>query len=677
MKNTKSVPSRVLSTLNPMKSIIARGYCIALVAVIIVVIASYLTTIPGAKNSLTDQAENNMLGLSESYIKILESRVNAINDTAAYMSSDPDFYSCLVQESEISLVTAGLKRFIRDNPDYLGAAVYDKEGNFLTASDEEYAKDDAPYYVNAALSLKRPMQSDYIKVGETDCVVFAVPLIKTDVTFGCATFTVPVELFTKEIADVKLQDTKSSFAYLLSPQGYFLYHPEKDYVGKITGEESIRDLISQGNVESAVVHFNYEGEKIAGMATSKSNGWTLIIQADKGELLQPINKTVASSIVICILISLIVSILAYIAMYKFLYPIILMTKEISNISSLDFRSITEIDSLVDQKTEIGTMAKEIKRMHDNIKNVMNNLNNVTLNISSESENLIDIASNLNDCATENSAISEELASGMENTTGAAETIRVKTSMIKQRTVEIDQRSQNTIALSHEITKRAAEAKVSSEQAAATTHAMYSKVNEEARVALEKSKAVSKINDLTNTILDIAEQTELLSLNASIEAAKSGKYGRGFAVVANEISKLAEQSSNTVTSITSIVAEVIDAVNNIENCLNNTLEFIGTFIMKDYDKFHNISVTYQGDANTFEEAISQITLALESLELATDDIVEAVEGISQTIGEASDGVTSIAERSSQVVGLSSNTFTQVKVSGEMTDTLQEIMDRFKL
>lgn len=677
MKNTKSVPSRVLSTLNPMKSLIARGYCIALVAVIIVVIASYLTTIPGSENSLTDQAENNMLGLSESYIKILESSVNAINDTAAYMSTDSDFYSCLVQESEISLVTSGLKRFIRDNPDYLGAAVYDSEGKFLTASEKDYAKDDAPYYVNAALSLKKPMQSDYIKVGDKDCVVFAVPLINTGVTFGCATFTVPVELFTKEIEDVKLQDTKSSFAYLISPQGYFLYHPQKDYIGKITGEKTIRDLIAQGNVESAVVHFNYEGEKIAGMATSKSNGWTLIIQADKSELLQPINNTVVSSILICILISLIVSILAYIAMYKFLYPIIIMTKEISDISSLDFRSITEIDNLTGNKTEIGTMAKEIKKMHNNIKNVINNLNNVTMNISSESENLIEIASNLNDCATENSAISEELSSGMENTTEATETIREKTNMIKQRTDEIEQRSQNTIALSYKITERASDAKVSSEQAAANTRSLYSKVSEEARVALEKSKAVSKINELTKTILDIAEQTELLSLNASIEAAKSGKYGKGFSVVAKEISNLAEQSSNTVTSITSIVEEVTDAVNNIENCLNNTLEFIDTFIMKDYDKFNNISVTYQGDANAFEDAINQITLSLQSLELATNDIVEAVKEISETIGEASDGVTSIAERSTQVVDLSSNTFTQVKVSGEMAETLQEIMDRFKL
>ena len=85
-----------LTSLNPVKSVIARGYYTALLSIIIVLIASYLTTIPGARSSLSDQAENNMLDLSQSYIKILEARISAINNTAEYMNTDGDFYSCLI-----------------------------------------------------------------------------------------------------------------------------------------------------------------------------------------------------------------------------------------------------------------------------------------------------------------------------------------------------------------------------------------------------------------------------------------------------------------------------------------------------------------------------------------------------------------------------------------------------
>ena len=86
-----------------------------------------------------------MLDLSQSYIKILKARISAINDTAEYMNTDGDFYSCLVQGGEPSLITANLKSFIKDNPSYLSAAVYDKEGNFLTASDDSYSKENNPY----------------------------------------------------------------------------------------------------------------------------------------------------------------------------------------------------------------------------------------------------------------------------------------------------------------------------------------------------------------------------------------------------------------------------------------------------------------------------------------------------------------------------------------------------
>lgn len=154
--------------------------------------------------------------------------------------------------------------------------------------------------------------------------------------------------------------------------------------------------------------------------------------------------------------------------------------------------------------------------------------------------------------------------------------------------------------------------------------MYSQVSVEARTALEQSKAVSKINDLTKNILDIAEQTSLLALNANIEAAKSGKYGKGFAVVAKEISN-----------------------------------------------------TYHEDAESFQSTLEEITHSLKSFEVATNDIAMAISGITVTISESSEGIVTIADRSTEVVNLSDNTYNQVKLNGKMADTLQSIVDKFRL
>ena len=583
----------------------------------------------------------------------------------------------MIQGGEPSLITANLKSFIKDNPSYLSAAVYDKDGKFVTASEDGYSQDSNPYYVNAALSMRQPMQSDYLKAGDEHCIVCAVPLINANTLFGCVAITVPVESFTSELASVKLQNTESSFAYLITPLGYIIYHPDMEYIGQITGEEIIRDQITQGNVVSAVVHFDYEGEKIAGLATSTTNGWTLIIQADKSELLEPVNDTAVKSIVICILIAIVVSIFAYLAIYVFLRPIAQMTKEITSISSLDFRSTKAIDKLTREQTEIGTMAREIKKMHGNIKNVISDLDEVTEKISSGSTALGEIAASLTDCSSENSAVSEELAAGVEQTTNTVNAIKGEVDTIKSRTVEINRQSNDTIQLSDAIMERATSARQSAAHSADTTRNMYSMVSVEARAALEQSKAVSKINDLTKNILDIAEQTSLLALNANIEAAKSGKYGKGFAVVAKEISKLAEQSSDTANNISTIITEVTAAVNNIDSCLTKTLEFMDVSVMKDYDSFTEISNTYHEDARSFQSTLEEITHSLKSLELATNDIAMAITGMTETINESSDGIVTIANRSGEVVNLSDNTYNQVKLNGEMADTLQGIVDKFKL
>ena len=393
--------------------------------------------------------------------------------------------------------------------------------------------------------------------------------------------------------------------------------------------------------------------------------------------MQPVNTTAIKSIVICILIAIVVSVFAYLAMYKFLRPIAQMTKEITSIASLDFTSTKAIDKLTREQTEIGTMAREIRKMHGSIKNVISDLNDVTEKISSGSTALGEIAASLTDCSSENSAVSEELAAGVEQTTNTVSAIKGQVDTIKSRTMEINRQSDQTIRLSDAIMERATSARQSAVQSADTTRNMYSMVSVEARAALEQSKAVSKINDLTQTILDIAEQTSLLALNANIEAAKSGKYGKGFAVVAKEISKLAEQSSDTANNISTIITEVTTAVDNIDSCLTKTLEFMDVSVMNDYDSFTEISNTYQNDAISFQSTLEEITNSLKSLELATNDIAMAITGMTETIHESSEGIVTIANRSGEVVNLSDHTYSQVKLNGEMADTLQGIVDKFKL
>ena len=103
--------------------------------------------------------------------------------------------------------------------------------------------------------------------------------------------------------------------------------------------------------------------------------------------------------------------------------------------------------------------------------------------------------------------------------------------------------------------------------------LYANTKEEIEEAIQSSKEVEKINILSNSILEISEQTGLLSLNAAIEAARAGESGRGFAVVAEEIGKLAENSNETVEEIQTVTENITKAVSKLIKNTTKLIDFL--------------------------------------------------------------------------------------------------------
>lgn len=661
-------------------SIRTRIVGMAIGCILAALLITYISIVPGAKSSLADSSENNMLDLAKSYIKILNNSITAVNETVTYMESKPDIYNCLMQQgAETYLAQAELNQYIRDNSAYTRADIYDLNGNFITSSDAEMTAGETPYYVNAVISTGLPAQSDIITENvETPSIICAVPLTNSGSMYGVVCVMVPSKILTADLAEIKLQGIESSFAYLISPQGYFIYHPEDSIIGKITGNDMIRDYLEQGNVASAIATFTFDGsDKVIGLATSETNNWMLVIQANESELLAPINRLMMIAAAVLLIVLIVLALVVYGLSVTITKPIKLLTKCINNIANLDFREDSKLSRLGKRWDETGEMSRAMYVMQENIRAIIEKINTASYNIGNSSNTLQDISSSLTDCANDNSAVSEELAAGMEQTSATVSDINSKISYIRNMTDEVNHKSADTIELTQDIMQRAEKARKNTAQAADNTKALYHEVSRDAKAALEQSKAVNKINALTKNIMDIADQTELLALNASIEAARSGEHGKGFAVVANEISHLAAQSSETVSGITEIVEEVVEAVNHIDDCLSKTLTFIDISVMKDYDSFMAVSGEYTADAKSFSTTIRDISENMEQLGDATSVIAQSIADINATITESSEGINGIALRAGDVVSLSNDTYEKVQDNTSMANMLEDIVHEFTL
>lgn len=481
--------------------------------------------------------------------------------------------------------------------------------------------------------------------------------------------------------DVKINGMDSACAYLIDQDGTVLYSPNADQVGKPLENEALQNAVQQLQAGTAAENemLDYEQDGVPEYAVFASAGEnrTVMITIDKQDVEQPIDDmmltlvlTAFSSIAICVLIGYIVS--------RFITaPIKRLTTIIYNTSNLDFKHNPMSDKLCKRKDETGEMAKEVRNMRRILRQMIGDINDVSNRINTNIDGLQEITDHVNLMCTDNSATSEELAAGMQETAATTMTINENVNTIKESTDSINTMASDGAKTSDEVMERANQLREKTVKASNQAMEMYHTVKEKAEQAIEGSKAVEKINELTGTIMEISSQTGLLALNASIEAARAGEAGRGFSVVATEIGSLADQTSKAITDISQIVKDVNTAVVNMSNCLEETTGFLETTVVADYKEFEQVSDQYKDDADVFKTSMNDVRTAMEGLLVSIGSIAEALGGINSTIGEASEGVTDIAEKTNTMVKKTEETHSMVSDCNTGVEELRKVVQKFRL
>jgi methyl-accepting chemotaxis protein len=300
------------------------------------------------------------------------------------------------------------------------------------------------------------------------------------------------------------------------------------------------------------------------------------------------------------------------------------------------------------KSETGQLLAAMRTMVDKLKNVISDIKQASASVASGSEEL--------------SASSEEITRTMNDQSNRSSQIATSAEEMSQTVIDIAKNASNIAQSSSETAGIAQKGAEVVDKSVKESKTIVETVNTSAHVMQslgDKSKQIGEIIDVIN---DIADQTNLLALNAAIEAARAGEQGRGFAVVADEVRKLAERTAKATAEISQMIGSIQGEVSSAVDSMNHTNEKV------------NIGLQYSVEAGEQLKSIVQSVLSLQNL---VQQIATATEQMSTTSEAISGDIQAVAAGAKEISGGSDQIAQSSSELARLAGSLKNIVDQFKV
>lgn len=365
--------------------------------------------------------------------------------------------------------------------------------------------------------------------------------------------------YAKSLSDVKLEGIDSSYVYVVKNDGTMLYHPTKEKVGQLVENAVIKGVVQQlqdgKKPETAVVEYVFNGTTKYSAYTILNNENILVLTADESEALAGITTVTGIAIGICTVVMLLTIIITFILGRRLMQPLVKVSTIIEEIANgninADFGMVKETND------EIGLIIEKMKELTQSLGNIVGRIRNSSDTMSANSYELNDTSSQT---LAANNEISKAVEDVAEGSTGMAASI----SNINENLLEMSNETKDINESVNEIRNQTTAVQDSSKIMNDKIKSMQdsSRKMDDGISAISKrietvNTTVDKVSNIVSVIEEISSETNLLSLNASIEAARAGDAGKGFAVVAQEIRVLSDNTNTELENIKQIISSLVE------------------------------------------------------------------------------------------------------------------------
>lgn len=465
--------------------------------------------------------------------------------------------------------------------------------------------------------------------------------------------------------------------------GEYIFHENEEMLGVVAEEAHVQDIIADlADETEAVTTFNEykdaSGEKnIAAYHYMADRGWIFLLTDTSAEIFASVNQAKTILLGLCIAALVLLTVVSFLTISVSMRPLNPIGKTLLHIAECDVSDDKEIQKYIGRKDDLGSIAKASRTVLKSLRGIVTTLKGCGDQLNVKVEELHGSSAKLVDFVTDNISTTEELSASIENLNAAIENINTEISSIRTAIDSVAENLQESADSSDAMLKGARHMKDTATGTLETSKNKLEETKKSVKDALESLNNLSQINGMATNILDIASQTNLLSLNASIEAARAGEAGRGFAVVAGEIGKLAETSKNTASSIQELCASSNDSIETVNECVQTIMQFMEQDVLDGFGALAKESVNYSASVETIKQDIENVNRFVDDLQKSVIQISKNIMDVNDISAENKEAIGEIVEKCESTADVAYEIQKQSEENQQMAASLDEIIKKFTI
>ncbi|MHB8072555.1 methyl-accepting chemotaxis protein [Desulfosporosinus fructosivorans] len=663
----------MLKKLFNISSVRAKTLLTILPLIILTLVAMTTISYKYSESLLSNEIQNKMSAKLQGTIKDIEKQltehgtlIQGIASTvrSADGSFSPEQYTSLLENNVTnSDVTFGSGVFyepyaFKQDVKYYGPYAYKDNDKIIYTdeySDEKYDYPNQDWYKTGKNSTEKIVWTApyYDEVTDVTMITACVPLRDKQGAFiGVATGDLDFVTLQKLILDIQL-NIKAD-VYLINKEGQYLANPDQEKVMKAKITEDPNQSLSEAaktmfNGQEGTFTYSKDGSRRVYYAPIPGFGWTLAIDVSETDLFAPLSALLYRMLMIFgVAIVVIGAVLLLYSRY-----IVKNIKLVNQFATAIVQGDLSKSIVIRSKDEFGQMTENLNTMMGNFKGIIVGIVNSSQQLAASAEELTASADE-GSRTTEQIAFSiQEVSDGVKQKLEGVDATAQSAQLVSEHMHTITQDIQLVTAGSLTTSDKAATGNSVVRKAVDEMQTIRSKVTEAADVVNSLGKKSGEIGEIVALITNIAAQTNLLALNAAIEAARAGEQGRGFAVVADEVRKLAEQSSDAAGKISGLVGEIQKETTKAVKTMND-----GTAAVQD-------GITM---VNSAGEAFQDILQGVNDFSKQAQDVADVVEKVGANTETIVSSIMEVANIPKEIAGSLENV---VAGTEEQSASMEEI------